>query len=139
MKKIFLSSKRCFAFSPRFALVSICPIRRCFPFYDMEPNCSSSNTRQNHSPESSHDANKDKPTENDVSINHAEVAWHQMRREWVGDRSKNLQRLPRKPIMSLTTNYEDLVLSTVPFQQPIPLAEMVDLLVVIWHEEGLYD
>ncbi|KAI4300328.1 hypothetical protein L6164_033719 [Bauhinia variegata] len=105
----------------------------------MEPNGSSSNTHQNHSPKSTLDANKEKPTENGVFINHAEVAWHLNRREWVGDQSKNLQRQPRESILSLTTSYEDLLLSTVSFPQPIPLAEMVDFLVDVWHEEGLYD
>ncbi|KAL1063681.1 hypothetical protein V6Z11_D13G159400 [Gossypium hirsutum] len=46
--------------------------------------------------------------------------------------------MPREPIMSWTTTYEDLLCSTERFQQPIPLA-MVDFLVDTWHEEGLYD
>ncbi|KAF7804410.1 uncharacterized protein G2W53_043521 [Senna tora] len=105
----------------------------------MELNGSISSTHQNHSPESSHDASKVTSTEKEVFVNHAEKAWHQTRREWIGDRSKKLQRQPRESIMSLTTSYEDLLLSTEPFQQSIPLAEMVDFLVDIWHEEGLYD
>ncbi|GAV58147.1 DUF4050 domain-containing protein [Cephalotus follicularis] len=47
--------------------------------------------------------------------------------------------MPREPIMSWTTTYEELLCSTEPFNQPIPLAEMVDFLVDIWQEEGLYD
>ncbi|MQL78747.1 hypothetical protein Taro_011198, partial [Colocasia esculenta] len=40
---------------------------------------------------------------------------------------------------SWCTAYEDLLSTNQPFPQPIPLAEMVDFLVDIWHEEGLYD
>lgn len=29
----------------------------------------------------------------------AEIAWHQMRKEWVGNRSKKLERPPRDSIM----------------------------------------
>ncbi|TKY52935.1 hypothetical protein E2542_SST24457 [Spatholobus suberectus] len=100
---------------------------------------SSSNAYQKHSSEGSRDASKEKSTEEEVFVNHAEIAWHQMRKEWVGNRSKKLERPPKDSIVSLTTNYEDLLLSTEPFQQPIPLAEMVDFLVDFWHEEGLYD
>ncbi|XP_061357159.1 uncharacterized protein LOC133301532 [Gastrolobium bilobum] len=105
----------------------------------MELNGSSSNAHQNHSSEGSRDASKEKSTEKEVFVNHAEIAWHQRRKEWVGNQSKKLERPPKDPIVSLATSYEDLLLSTEPFQQPIPLAEMVDFLVDSWHEEGLYD
>ncbi|KAL0555457.1 hypothetical protein IC582_009403 [Cucumis melo] len=78
---------------------------------------------------------------NVVLVHHfltAEIAWHERRKEWVGDRSENVQREPKEPILSWTMTYEDL-LTAEPFQQPIPLAEMVDFLVDIWHEDGLYD
>ncbi|ESW16339.1 hypothetical protein PHAVU_007G148400 [Phaseolus vulgaris] len=104
----------------------------------MELNGSSSNTHQKCSSEGSQDADK-KSTEKELFVNHAEIAWHQMRKEWVGNRSKKLERPPRDSIMSLTTSYEDLLLSKEPFQQPISLTEMVDFLVDFWHEEGLYD
>ncbi|XP_054802252.1 uncharacterized protein LOC129305998 isoform X2 [Prosopis cineraria] len=105
----------------------------------MELNDSGLNNHQSHSSEGSHDARKEISAGKEGFVNHAEIAWHQERKEWVGDRSKRLLRPPRESIMSLTTSYEDLLLSTEPFQQPIPLAEMVDFLVDIWHEEGLYD
>ncbi|RVW13003.1 hypothetical protein CK203_095224 [Vitis vinifera] len=69
----------------------------------------------------------------------SEIAWHQRRKEWVGDESQKPKRVHKEPVMSWTTTYEDLLLSTDRFHQPIPLAEMVDFLVDIWHEEGLYD
>ncbi|KAK7267765.1 hypothetical protein RIF29_20444 [Crotalaria pallida] len=106
----------------------------------MEPiRSSSSSANQNHSSEGSRDASKEKSTEKEVYVNHAEIAWHHQRKEWVGNQSNKLQRPPKDSIMSLTTSYEELLSSTEPFQQSIPLAEMVDFLVDIWHEEGLYD
>ncbi|KAL4031840.1 hypothetical protein IC575_010132 [Cucumis melo] len=61
---------------------------------------------------------------NVVLVHHfltAEIAWHERRKEWVGDRSENVQREPKEPILSWTMTYEDL-LTAEPFQQPIPLA-----------------
>ncbi|KAF3441813.1 hypothetical protein FNV43_RR15728 [Rhamnella rubrinervis] len=105
----------------------------------METNGSDPNSYESQPSNASNTASEEKPTENDVFVNHAEVAWHEMRREWIGDVSQRPHRAPREPIMSWTTTYDDLLLSTEPFQQPIPLAEMVDFLVDIWLEEGLYD
>ncbi|CAK9160790.1 unnamed protein product [Ilex paraguariensis] len=69
-----------------------------------------------------------------------EIAWHERRRAWIGEnRSQRSQRMPREQIMSWTTTYEELLSSTEPFHESIPLAEMVDFLVDIWLEEGLYD
>ncbi|XP_020260929.1 uncharacterized protein LOC109837203 isoform X2 [Asparagus officinalis] len=72
-------------------------------------------------------------------INHAAIAWHERRREWVGDQSKKTCRPSREPIISWCTTYEELLSTNQPFSQPIPLSEMVDFLVDIWQEEGLYD
>ncbi|XP_038903277.1 uncharacterized protein LOC120089909 [Benincasa hispida] len=93
----------------------------------------------NHSSGDSKVALNGKSNETPMFINHAEIAWHERRREWVGDHSENVQRAPMEPILSWTTTYADLLLTAEPFQQPIPLAEMVDFLVDIWHEDGLYD
>ncbi|KAJ6808448.1 uncharacterized protein M6B38_352950 [Iris pallida] len=76
---------------------------------------------------------------NDSFVNHAAIAWNQRRKEWVGDSSKEARRVSREPIISWCTTYEDLLSTNQPFAQPIPLSEMVDFLVDIWHEEGLYD
>nr|CAD1844798.1 unnamed protein product [Ananas comosus var. bracteatus] len=72
-------------------------------------------------------------------VNQAAIAWNEMRREWIGDRSKKSHRAPKEPIISWCTTYDDLLSTSQRFPQPIPLAEMVDFLVDIWHEEGLYD
>ncbi|XP_044460637.1 uncharacterized protein LOC123192222 [Mangifera indica] len=105
----------------------------------METNGSNSHSHENQTSEANNDASKDGSNEKVVFVNHAEIAWHEGRKQWVGVQSQKSKRLHREPIMSWTATYEDLLCSTEPFQQPIPLAEMVDFLVDIWHEEGLYD
>ncbi|XP_010243250.1 PREDICTED: uncharacterized protein LOC104587366 isoform X3 [Nelumbo nucifera] len=69
----------------------------------------------------------------------AAITWHQRRTEWIGDQSKKSQRVPKDPVISWSTTYDDLLSTNEPFPQPIPLPEMVDFLVDIWSEEGLYD
>ncbi|RCV13019.1 hypothetical protein SETIT_2G313100v2 [Setaria italica] len=72
-------------------------------------------------------------------INHAAVAWAEMRRQWVGHQAEVPKKAPREPVISWCTTYDDLLSTSERFPQPIPLSEMVDFLVDIWHEEGLYD
>ncbi|KAJ1290884.1 hypothetical protein BS78_02G277000 [Paspalum vaginatum] len=72
-------------------------------------------------------------------INHAAEAWAEMRRQWVGHQAEVPKQAPREPVISWSTTYDELLSSSERFPQPIPLAEMVDFLVDIWHEEGLYD
>ncbi|XP_057472196.1 uncharacterized protein LOC130760760 [Actinidia eriantha] len=84
-----------------------------------------------------------RPTDNGattfVFVNHAAIAWQQNRREWIGDRSQRSKRMPNDPVISWSTTYEDLLCTDEPFTEPVPLPEMVDFLVDIWHDEGLYD
>ncbi|KAF2289870.1 hypothetical protein GH714_038956 [Hevea brasiliensis] len=105
----------------------------------MEINNSDSHSHENGHLRGSSNSSKENSAEKDAFVNHAEEAWHEKRKQWTGDLSPKSQRMPREPIMSWTTTYEDLLCSSEPFQQPIPLAEMVDFLVDIWHEEALYD
>ncbi|GMI71197.1 hypothetical protein like AT5G03440 [Hibiscus trionum] len=105
----------------------------------MEANGSNHHSCENQPATCSNDAKKGQSPEKEVFVNHAEITWHDVRRQWVGDQSQKSKRMPREPIMSWTTTYEDLFCSTEQFQQPIPLAEIVDFLVDTWHEEGLCD
>ncbi|KAK4359963.1 hypothetical protein RND71_022192 [Anisodus tanguticus] len=86
---------------------------------------------------------KKPPPENNKSppvfVNHAAIAWHENRQRWVGDVSRRSERMPKDPIISWSTTYEELLSTTEPFSEPIPLTEMVDFLVDIWHDEGLFD
>ncbi|KHG16450.1 Bifunctional aas [Gossypium arboreum] len=105
----------------------------------METNGTNHHSRENRPSTGSNNANRGQSTEKEVFVNQAQMTWHEVRRQWAGDQSQKSKRMPREPIMSWTTTYEDLLCSTERFQQAIPLAEMVDFLVDTWHEEGLYD
>ncbi|KAJ0718503.1 hypothetical protein HanLR1_Chr08g0271291 [Helianthus annuus] len=76
-----------------------------------------------------------------VFINHGTIAWNESRRKWVGDQSQRSRRgrTPEDPVISWSTTYEDLLSNNDRFPEPIPLPEMVDFLVDIWLDEGLYD
>ncbi|XP_058204570.1 uncharacterized protein LOC131318671 isoform X2 [Rhododendron vialii] len=74
-----------------------------------------------------------------VFVNHAEIAWQLNRRKWIGDQSQKFKRMPKDPIISWSTTYEDLLCNDEPFPEAIPLSEMVDFLVDIWQDDGLYD
>ncbi|KAM7264342.1 hypothetical protein ACFE04_002025 [Oxalis oulophora] len=83
-----------------------------------------------------------KPTEKNENasdfVNHAAIAWHESRKRWVGDLSET-QRMEKDPLISWSTTYDELLSTNEPFSEPIPLPEMVDFLVDIWHDEGLFD
>ncbi|CAL9229002.1 unnamed protein product [Arabidopsis halleri] len=74
-----------------------------------------------------------------IFVNHAEIAWQEMRKKWVGDPSNRTSEIPAEPVIGFNATYEDLLTSNNPFPKPIPLAEMVDFLFDIWHGDGLFD
>ncbi|KAF3450881.1 hypothetical protein FNV43_RR06970 [Rhamnella rubrinervis] len=75
-----------------------------------------------------------------VSCPNSLLLWNQTRQRWVGNRrSDNCVQQIREPKLSWNATYESLLGSNKPFPQPIPLAEMVDFLVDIWEQDGMYD
>ncbi|KAK4267542.1 hypothetical protein QN277_024311 [Acacia crassicarpa] len=85
-------------------------------------------------------------------VNHGLILWNQTRQQWVGNMKPQIQSQQlREPklstyclclgiwLCSWNATYESLLGSSKPFPQPIPLPEMVDFLVDIWDQEGLYD
>ncbi|GMN50023.1 hypothetical protein TIFTF001_019192 [Ficus carica] len=73
-------------------------------------------------------------------VNHGFLLWNQTRQRWLGNkRPENRPQQIREPKLSWNATYESLLGSNKPFPQPIPLAEMVDFLVDIWEQEGMYD
>ncbi|KHN44177.1 hypothetical protein glysoja_031838 [Glycine soja] len=73
-------------------------------------------------------------------VNHGLILWNQTRQAWIGNkRSKNQTEQLREPKLSWNATYESLLGSNKPFPQHISLAEMVEFLVDIWEQEGLYD
>ncbi|XP_027167221.1 uncharacterized protein LOC113767359 isoform X2 [Coffea eugenioides] len=87
-------------------------------------------------------------------VNHGLLLWNQTRRQWIGSRKpeKQMQQL-REPklstlclciakkfwLCSWNATYDSLLGSNKPFTKRIPLAEMVDFLVDVWEQEGMYD
>ncbi|XP_074585952.1 uncharacterized protein LOC141841669 isoform X2 [Curcuma longa] len=78
-------------------------------------------------------------TKNDSVVNQGTIAWNEMRRKWLGDNSKKCRRIPSEPSITWFSTYDDLLSTSRPFPQAIPLSEMVDFLVDIWQDEGLYE
>ncbi|XLT07544.1 hypothetical protein HN51_053337 [Arachis hypogaea] len=73
-------------------------------------------------------------------VNHGLILWNQTRQRWVGDkRPENRSQQSREPKLSWNATYESLLGTSKPFRQPVSLAEMVDFLVEVWEQEGLYD
>ncbi|KAK8551196.1 hypothetical protein V6N12_039853 [Hibiscus sabdariffa] len=87
-------------------------------------------------------------------VNHGLLLWNQNRQRWVGNKkSENQPRQVQEPklnthclcmvkqfwLCSWNATYESLLGSNKPFPHPIPLSEMIDFLVDVWEQEGLYD
>uniref|UniRef100_A0A0D6R6F0 Gag1-like clamp domain-containing protein n=1 Tax=Araucaria cunninghamii TaxID=56994 RepID=A0A0D6R6F0_ARACU len=72
-------------------------------------------------------------------VNHAFIMWNEVRRQWTGNRPRNQPRQLREPVLSWTTTYESLLGNHRPFPQVVPLSEMVEFLVDIWEQEGMYN
>ncbi|KAA8541912.1 hypothetical protein F0562_023064 [Nyssa sinensis] len=73
-------------------------------------------------------------------VNHGLLLWNQTRQQWVGNKrpESGAQQL-REPKLSWNATYDSLLGSNKPFAQRVPLSEMVDFLVDIWEQEGMYD
>ncbi|KAL2928109.1 Heat-inducible transcription repressor HrcA [Bienertia sinuspersici] len=68
------------------------------------------------------------------------LLWNQTRQRWVNNKKQSKQgQQSRDPKISWNATYESLLGTNKPFGQPVPLAEMVDFLVDIWEQEGMYD
>ncbi|XVE71179.1 hypothetical protein DITRI_Ditri10aG0130100 [Diplodiscus trichospermus] len=72
-------------------------------------------------------------------VNHGLLLWNQTRQQWIGNKRSEKRAKLREPTISWNATYESLLGNNKPFPQPIPLPEMVDFLVDVWEQEGLYD
>ncbi|KAL7162296.1 hypothetical protein ACSBR2_042720 [Camellia fascicularis] len=73
-------------------------------------------------------------------VNHGLLLWNQTRQQWIGNKKPdNREQGLREPKLSWNSTYDSLLGSNKPFAQRIPLSEMVDFLVDIWEQEGMYD
>ncbi|XP_038717855.1 uncharacterized protein LOC120010961 isoform X2 [Tripterygium wilfordii] len=87
-------------------------------------------------------------------VNHGLILWNQTRQRWMGNKKfENRPLEVREPklnthclsmvthfwLCSSNATYDSLLGSNKPFPHPIPLSEMVDFLVDVWEQEGMYD
>ncbi|XP_022153619.1 uncharacterized protein LOC111021080 isoform X2 [Momordica charantia] len=73
-------------------------------------------------------------------VNNGLLLWNQTRQHWVKNKKPcNRELFVREPKLNWNATYDSLLGSNKPFPQPVPLAEMVDFLVDVWEQEGLYD
>ncbi|KAI0491667.1 uncharacterized protein LOC110104203 isoform X1 [Dendrobium catenatum] len=73
-------------------------------------------------------------------VNHGLILWNQTRQQWIGDKKdhKKTEQVI-DPRLSWNATYDSLLGSNKPFAHPISLPEMVNFLVLVWEQEGLYD
>ncbi|XP_047943254.1 uncharacterized protein LOC125190102 isoform X1 [Salvia hispanica] len=73
-------------------------------------------------------------------VNHGLILWNQNRQKWALDKKpeSRAQQL-REPKLSWNATYDSLLSNNKPFDKPVPLGEMVDFLVAVWEQEGMYD
>nr|XP_043610913.1 uncharacterized protein LOC122582568 [Erigeron canadensis] len=72
-------------------------------------------------------------------VNRGLLLWNQTRQQWIGEKGSSHNKKAREPAISWNATYDNLLGSNKPFARPIPLQEMVNFLVDVWEEEGLYD
>ncbi|XP_026447866.1 uncharacterized protein LOC113348992 isoform X3 [Papaver somniferum] len=73
-------------------------------------------------------------------VNHGFLLWKQVREQWLGNKKSDKPSAKgREPVLSWNATYEGLLGTNKPFARPVPLSEMVDFLVDVWEQEGLYD
>ncbi|XVF34653.1 hypothetical protein REPUB_Repub18cG0077200 [Reevesia pubescens] len=73
-------------------------------------------------------------------VNQGLILWNQTRLQWIGNsKPTNHTQQSREPILSWNATYESLLGTRNPFPRSIPLSEMIDFLVEVWEQEGLYD
>ncbi|KAJ7958773.1 DUF4050 family protein [Quillaja saponaria] len=72
-------------------------------------------------------------------VNHGLLLWNETRQQWVGSRMTRSRMQVREPRISWNATYGSLLGTNKRFAQPIPLDEMIDFLVDIWEQDGLYD
>ncbi|XP_056843973.1 uncharacterized protein LOC130496157 isoform X2 [Raphanus sativus] len=73
-------------------------------------------------------------------VNNGLSLWLQTRQQWLANGSSSQTKAKvREPTISWNATYESLLGMNKRFSRPIPLPEMVDFLVDVWEQEGLYD
>ncbi|KAM7257294.1 hypothetical protein ACFE04_013035 [Oxalis oulophora] len=72
-------------------------------------------------------------------VNHGLLLWNQTRQQWLSNKKSETQSQSREPTISCYATYASLLGTNKPFARPIHLPEMIDFLVDVWEQDGLYD
>ncbi|KAF7817250.1 uncharacterized protein G2W53_031219 [Senna tora] len=75
----------------------------------------------------------------DQDHTHCVVVWKQTRQEWIRNRKCESETKVGEGRISYNATYKSLLGTNKPFPQPIPLREMVEFVVDIWEQDGLYE
>eukprot|EP00250_Pteridium_aquilinum_P006181 c16152_g1_i1 orf=191-682(+) len=110
---------------------------------EMENHAASRRPLEQNTPRSTPHNQENRMLNNDPSnttfVNHALLLWEEQRRQWVGNKPEGANEQALEPVLSAETTYDDLLTTNRPFPRPVPLQEMMQFLVEIWIQEGLYD
>ncbi|KAI3792058.1 hypothetical protein L2E82_05927 [Cichorium intybus] len=111
--------------------------------YDMESTLSQYQITASSTTNLPFDTQSTSSTNPSQFTNHGFLLWNQTRQQWIGDKPREQNKKPREPVISWAirwnATYDNLLGTNKPFARPIPLPEMVNFLVDIWEQEGLYD
>ncbi|CAL5199143.1 unnamed protein product [Lathyrus oleraceus] len=72
-------------------------------------------------------------------VNQGFIVWNKIRQQWGENKRSESKTENRESRISSNATYEDLLENNKPFPKPIPLREMINFLVDVWEQEGLYD
>ncbi|KAM0933298.1 hypothetical protein DsansV1_C35g0227501 [Dioscorea sansibarensis] len=72
-------------------------------------------------------------------VNHGLLLWNQIRQQWIGSRKPENQPQVKESGLGWNATYDSMLSTNRPFPRHIPLPEMVDFLVDVWEQEGMYD
>ncbi|OIV98259.1 hypothetical protein TanjilG_14848 [Lupinus angustifolius] len=68
------------------------------------------------------------------------LLWNESRLKWTGsDTPRNPTRQKQHPRLNVNATYESLLTTRRRFPKSVPLSEMVEFLVDVWEQEGMYD
>ena len=77
-------------------------------------------------------------------VNTAKERWEQLRRDWVKPSPENIGQ-KKGEVRAKTIDIEDVIeriysqSSNGTLREPVPLGQMIDLLIDFWEADGLYD
>ncbi|XP_019414464.1 PREDICTED: uncharacterized protein LOC109326221 isoform X1 [Lupinus angustifolius] len=98
------------------------------------PSVTTLNQNLNHSSGTSSEGN------DPVFVNQGLLLWNESRLKWTGsDTPRNPTRQKQHPRLNVNATYESLLTTRRRFPKSVPLSEMVEFLVDVWEQEGMYD